>query len=53
MLSQFFSSRKFEYTRASLLRFEEEERQREIDAAKKKRTGDGGLFGGFGDQVTS
>ncbi|CAK8686101.1 unnamed protein product [Clavelina lepadiformis] len=42
--------RKFEYTRASLLRFEEEERQREIDAAKKKRTGDGGLFGGFGDQ---
>jgi len=44
-------ARKFEYTRETLLKFEEDEKEREIAAAKKKRSGDGGLFGGFGDEV--
>nr|CAB3230210.1 WD repeat-containing protein 52-like [Phallusia mammillata] len=42
--------KKFEFTRQTLLNFEEEEKEREIAEAKKKRKGDGGLFGGFGDE---
>jgi len=44
----FVHFRKFEYTKESLLQFEEDEKKREVEAAQKKRTGDGGLFGGFG-----
>ena len=44
--------RKFEYTKESLLQFEEDEKKRETEAAMKKRAGDGGLFGGFGGNVT-
>lgn len=47
-----FNFRKYEYTRESLLKFEEDEKKRKVADAQKKRTGDGGLFGGFGGDVS-
>ena len=35
-----------------LLKFEVDENKRKVEAAQKKRTGDGGLFGGFGGEVS-
>ncbi|XP_078493244.1 cilia- and flagella-associated protein 44-like isoform X2 [Ciona intestinalis] len=42
--------KRYEYTRDTLLKFEEDEKMREEAAAQKKRQGGGGLFGGFGDE---
>uniref|UniRef100_H2ZFC3 DUF4201 domain-containing protein n=1 Tax=Ciona savignyi TaxID=51511 RepID=H2ZFC3_CIOSA len=45
--------KKFEYTRDTLLKFEDDEKSREEAEAQKKRKGGGGLFGGFDDEVGS